>query len=647
MSFKNISANQTAMAKVMADIANHCGDSSCVDILNAINDKIPDLGQANLANSVPVALPSDQDFATDTTLETTNTQLTTISGQLPASLGQKTTATSLAVALPSDQDFATNTTLGTVNTSVGTSNTRLTTISGQLPASLGQKTMATSLAVALPSDQDFATNTTLGTVNTSVGTSNTRLTTISGQLPASLGQKTTATSLAVALPSDQDFATNTTLGTVNTSVGTSNTRLTTISGQLPASLGQKTTATSLAVALPSTQAPLYDVFGRMMIGQSKIMFASTLRSSYLADIQFDTLATGSGTATYNSTEASYTLTVTTAVGSIIKQTYQRFQYIPSKAQTIYISAILGNQESEVVSRLGYYDTDNGMYIQSSGGVISVGIRSDTSGDPVDTTVEQANWNMDTLDGNGPSGVTINFATTQIFVFTYQWFGVGTVKFGIFINSSVTYFHEIQHTNQMTTVYMRTANLPIRYEISTTGGNASTATMTQICAAVVNENGELFTYTNRIIYSLTALTINNTSNWHPLITVRLRDNTLDSIVKIVELSLLCTTNTDYAWKLTIDPTFTTTITYTASDTSTVEYSINTANNLYISGGTDIAYRLVASDTDASSFALNFLENSLFTLGSKIDGTPIPVCFAVYSISNQNETFYSSLSYFEEL
>src|SRR3989338_3725794 len=263
-------------------------------------------------------------------------------------------------------------------------------ISGQLPASLGQKTMATSLAVALPSDQDFATNTTLGTVNTSVGTSNTRLTTISGQLPASLGQKTTATSLAVALPSDQDFATNTTLGTVNTSVGTSNTRLTTISGQLPASLGQKTTATSLAVALPSTQAPLYDVFGRMMIGKSKIMFASTLRSSYLADIQFDTLATGSGTATYNSTEASYTLTVTTAVGSIIKQTYQRFQYIPSKAQTIYISAILGNQESEVVSRLGYYDTDNGMYIQSSGGVISVGIRSDTSGDPVDTTVEQAN-----------------------------------------------------------------------------------------------------------------------------------------------------------------------------------------------------------------------------------------------------------------
>lgn len=60
--------------------------------------------------------------------------------QLPASLGQTTMANSLAVAIASDQD-------------VLASETTLAAQSAKLPATLGQKTMAASMAVTMASDQ--------------------------------------------------------------------------------------------------------------------------------------------------------------------------------------------------------------------------------------------------------------------------------------------------------------------------------------------------------------------------------------------------------------------------------------------------------------------------------------------------------------
>lgn len=93
--------------------------------------------------------------------------LTNISGLLPTSIGQKTSANSLSVTLSSDGPFATN--FGLQADSAASSDTgtfsflslfkrnlqSLTTIAGQLPASLGIKTASASLSVAPASDGVF------------------------------------------------------------------------------------------------------------------------------------------------------------------------------------------------------------------------------------------------------------------------------------------------------------------------------------------------------------------------------------------------------------------------------------------------------------------------------------------------------------
>ncbi|MBX3081709.1 MAG: hypothetical protein KF716_08735 [Anaerolineae bacterium] len=71
--------------------------------VESIDSSSPALGQTTKANSVPVAIASDQDIATSAKQDTGNTSLNTIAGRLPTTLGQTTKAASLPVAVASDQ----------------------------------------------------------------------------------------------------------------------------------------------------------------------------------------------------------------------------------------------------------------------------------------------------------------------------------------------------------------------------------------------------------------------------------------------------------------------------------------------------------------------------------------------------------------
>ena len=86
---------------------------------------------------------------------------------------------------------------------------------------------------------------------------------------------------------------------------------------------------------------------------------------------------------------------------------------------------------------------------------------------VDTRVPQNLWNMDKCDGTGPSGVNLDLTKMQMFYIDYSWYGAGAIRFG-FRNTKgeVFYCHRFINTNQNTEAYMRSGNLPARYETST-------------------------------------------------------------------------------------------------------------------------------------------------------------------------------------
>ena len=79
-------------------------------------------------------------------------------------------------------------------------------------------------------------------------------------------------------------------------------------------------------------------------------------------------------------------------------------------------------------------------------------------------VPQSQWNLDKMDGTGPSGYTLDLSKMQMFYIDYSWYGAGFIRWGLrATNGQVTYCHKVINNNVNTEAYMRSGNLPARYE----------------------------------------------------------------------------------------------------------------------------------------------------------------------------------------
>ena len=84
-------------------------------------------------------------------------------------------------------------------------------------------------------------------------------------------------------------------------------------------------------------------------------------------------------------------------------------------------------------------------------------------------VPQSQWNIDKADGTGRSGFKLDIHKIQMAYIDYSWYGAGKVRFGFKDqNGDVKYVHSFAHGNYLTEAYMRSGNVPARYEIQNTG-----------------------------------------------------------------------------------------------------------------------------------------------------------------------------------
>jgi hypothetical protein len=91
---------------------------------------------------------------------------------------------------------------------------------------------------------------------------------------------------------------------------------------------------------------------------------------------------------------------------------------------------------------------------------------------VDKKIKQSDFNLDKVDGTGPSGYSINLAKMQMFYIDYSWYGAGFIRWGVRgPQGNVIYVHKEQNNNMNTEAYMRSGNLPARYETQTMPANA--------------------------------------------------------------------------------------------------------------------------------------------------------------------------------
>jgi hypothetical protein len=79
-------------------------------------------------------------------------------------------------------------------------------------------------------------------------------------------------------------------------------------------------------------------------------------------------------------------------------------------------------------------------------------------------VRQADFNIDPLDGTGASGFTLDASKMQMYALEYSWYGAGTVIWMLRgQNGQFNWAHRRPNNNLNNEAYMRSGNLPARYE----------------------------------------------------------------------------------------------------------------------------------------------------------------------------------------
>ena len=107
------------------------------------------------------------------------------------------------------------------------------------------------------------------------------------------------------------------------------------------------------------------------------------------------------------------------------------------------------------------------------GVASV--RGTKAAKVVDTVIPQSEWNLDRCDGTGPSGYNIDVSKMQMIGIQFTWYGAGFIDWLLRgPDGNYIFCHRLKGNNLNTEAYMRSGNLPVRYEVTNEGPGARLA-----------------------------------------------------------------------------------------------------------------------------------------------------------------------------
>lgn len=352
-----------------------------------------------------------------------------------------------------------------------------------------------------------------------------------------------------------------------------------------------------------------DAFGRLRVSNPYTLYDTQAR--YYDHEQFSSSINGTANVVYNANSSTFELNVSAGINdSVLRETTKTFPYQPGKSLLVLSTFCMNTPKTNLRQRVGYFDADNGVFFEVNGTTYNMVIRSSSSGSIVEDRIPQNQWNGDRLNGlggaNNPSGITLNPALAQIWYCDIEWLGVGSVRVGFVIDGVYITCHTFNHANtpstgtaNNTTTYMSTAILPLRYEITNTGGTASASMMRQICSSVISEGGFQLSGSgnpraaSHVIGS--PITLPNDQSFKPVMAIRLKSTMLDAVVVPINYSLVPVAQSMFQYRI-YKRAITTGGTWVDSATdSAVQY--NLAPTSLVSG--DIAEQSFINSTNQSS------------------------------------------------
>jgi hypothetical protein len=137
----------------------------------------------------------------------------------------------------------------------------------------------------------------------------------------------------------------------------------------------------------------------------------------------------------------------------------------------------------------------------------------------DKRIPQSEWNLDKADGTGFTGYELDLNRMQMFYIDYSWYGAGAIRWGFrATDGEITYVHKEINNNVNLEAYMRSGNLPARYETNTvpvytkiTSSLSSSATSLSVAStAKFNDSGTITVRTGSKVETMNYSSKNGTT-----------------------------------------------------------------------------------------------------------------------------------------
>jgi hypothetical protein len=381
-----------------------------------------------------------------------------------------------------------------------------------------------------------------------------------------------------------------------------------------------------------------DAFGRLRVSEPYTLFDS--QNLYLDGGQFSNITSTGGAVAYVQAESSFNLSVTAANNSsVINQSRTTQAYQPGKSLLTLNTFAFATLTAGCRQRVGYFTANNGVYFEADGADLYLVIRSSATGAIAEERILQADWNGDTLSGAGgstkPSGIELDPTLVQIFWADIEWLGVGTVRSGFVINGEFIVCHRFNHANQPgnTRVYMTTATLNPRYEITNTSATAGARTMKQICSTVISEGGyNPVIKQNYVSGGIRPTRITTGNVYTNLVTVRLNPAYIDAVVVPAQIDLLLTDVQYGSFQLVLNASNAAGLTYANISSSVVQSNVSAVQI----GDGEVLYAGLTSSRDTVTIASD-LQRRL-QLSRTANGTPETLTLCVGYGSNNADVIW---------
>lgn len=377
-----------------------------------------------------------------------------------------------------------------------------------------------------------------------------------------------------------------------------------------------------------------DAFGKLRVSQPSTLLDSKLiygKQSFT----YDEVLSGIAVSYHVPNDSCVVMSTSAANDFAIRQTRARFNYQPGKSMQ-YMFTGLFKPEPNIIKRVGAfqslssvpYEPSDGIYLEvlSSGPVFVI---RKTQGTVHTEYAPQSAWNIDRLDGTGPSGLTINLNYTQLFVFDYEWLSVGRVRFGFYINGKLYYCHSDSHAQELTAPYMTFSNQPVRYEIRQIGPGSGS--MKQICSTVLSEGGEddVGTLTTAAVTG-TGITVSDTV-LTPVLGIRCTPGNINLVNAIKNIEIYNSTSRGMIYQLLYNPTISPAVTWQTIDDGILQQTTG-GTGFTISNPGYILVSNYCSPNNKGGLSQADIAKVLGRIGASISGTPDTLFLAAKFLDN---------------